>query len=929
MPCVCDKGEFCPEHPPAPGPAFRNRDYRWLTYETVYNKPTFRKSNQARRVGLYAVRLDEVDIWVRDYLDDNTLRTLVRAFAPAYTEAESVIRAFSNNRWDWKKKEKREESFQPPSSPQALPASRQQTTIYTPTDVVLPYNYWDNTERSAAIGTSEVGGNPPLRARQLVPELHWRLWKTASRSSAMAVTEIDPTGWETDKIARAWTAWRFEDGAGERQALGQRYATEITGPDSLHLPDEANLFSVKTGVQFVGLHNQTSAGKDVIGEWIIACLRSDYVSYVDDMYETPKDLVLQTEVLTIVERQPRRKDIPGHGDVTDGVSVRDLAVLHRDRIYLPPLSIPFVDTDLQTPLAEFEKADDPAWTTFWRKHWAAALGRAKAFFLLRYALQHANPNVQNYLLEFVDARAATPVRVVIRDLQDAALHREVAWALFGPGGPPPQGKGGTAYAQLTELKLPVLRYQFEAPGLEKEETGSTNVQFGPPGAQFLWQRFSAHYSGARNLTSIAPGKARATLRTMAEWGIAHDIEYLRAVEESLGIELRAIRWHELAPPGRYITLAERELRPAYYGGTYTAVTQGTPRIRTISAKGYSVKEIRDVHQEKNPALTQAYKDAVRDAFLAIDRKYGKTFPVDEERHQWRAKVLQDPESLIAEQLGGRLTVRQLEAARALARGESVADVAGKMSGKPSALPGAKPPTWEQQITTWQTQPKFQGWVQALGRPAENIEDQYKQAEATAIDDLDRRNGFDQWTSVQTFDVFGTGFRDTATVTLDGYEILQQLVAGDDRIVCGVCGTEDFRNALRDQTLTVTVHQDGASVTLQPTLAGGLAWEEAAAGVIQDFLASPAGQDAIRAYRDNLWSPVPPLRTLRLTDAADTPLPWRIVRFQSGGETWYRPSDRDGHIPCYTALADGTQINLFDFGVATPLVLQGETLKPRT
>ena len=99
MPCVCDSGDFCAEHPPTPAADFRNHDYRWLTYETVFNKPTFRKSNQARRVGLYAVRLDEVDIWVRDYLPDDTLHTLVRAFVPQYTEAESVIRAFSNNRW--------------------------------------------------------------------------------------------------------------------------------------------------------------------------------------------------------------------------------------------------------------------------------------------------------------------------------------------------------------------------------------------------------------------------------------------------------------------------------------------------------------------------------------------------------------------------------------------------------------------------------------------------------------------------------------------------------------------------------------------------------------------------------------------------------------------------------------------------------------
>jgi hypothetical protein len=105
---------------------------------------------------------------------------------------------------------------------------------------------------------------------------------------------------------------------------------------------------------------------------------------------------------------------------------------------------------------------------------------------MRYGLQHLNPNVQNYLIEFKGSPPKPTGRIIIRDLQDASLQREVIWALYGLDRTPPSLK-----TDLKDLRLPVLAYEFSPAVIDdSQETGTTNSQFGPPGMHFLWARFS-------------------------------------------------------------------------------------------------------------------------------------------------------------------------------------------------------------------------------------------------------------------------------------------------------------------------------------------------------------------------------------------------------------------------------------------------------
>ena len=127
------------------------------------------------------------------------------------------------------------------------------------------------------------------------------------------------------------------------------------------------------------------------------------------------------------------------------------------------MSIPFIDLDGKSLTGEFVHVENQDWCNFWQKNWAEALGRAKAFFLVRYGLQHANPNVQNYLIEFPGADVTglkSPSKIVIRDVADALLCREVAWALFGdPATEPPAG-----LTDLAVMRLPVLKLTFPERG---------------------------------------------------------------------------------------------------------------------------------------------------------------------------------------------------------------------------------------------------------------------------------------------------------------------------------------------------------------------------------------------------------------------------------------------------------------------------------
>jgi hypothetical protein len=457
----------------------QNDKFEWLTYETIFQQQRFARTNEKLDIGLYAIQRNAVTVFFRSNLSDELLDRLTDAFFPDVDNAKTH-REDSDRDWPWK--QQAAVAVAMPVSPVAVPlaVSAAVHRLHLPPYVVLPYNHLDNDLTSRALGTDV---SPLLK--QLDPnKVKWQFWKTASRSCVMRTSRVKnpPDSWVG--IEQPWKAWEFAEG----KTLRENFRFPSNPPTEGYVVKKKQPcdFSVKTGVIFVGSENQKNAEKDNLdSNWVIACLRSDHVAEIDKSMAGNarlEDLVVLTELLSINERTTR-----GEGNL-DGVQVRDLTPLNKDNIYIPPLSIPVIDKDFQTRSSEFVHLTDNDWCEFWKRAWAGPLGRAKALFALRYGLQHLNPNVQNYLIEF-ESGGATPKptgRIVIRDLQDASLQREVIWALYGTGGPPP-----TVKSQLANLTSDILKHEF-TPALinESQETGTTDKKFGAVGLQFLWKRFS-------------------------------------------------------------------------------------------------------------------------------------------------------------------------------------------------------------------------------------------------------------------------------------------------------------------------------------------------------------------------------------------------------------------------------------------------------
>jgi len=580
-------------------PPFVNENYDWLTYEVVLNKPKFRKTNQSRKVGLYAVEIKDMQVWLVDNLRKESVDAIAEAFFPDHTPAE--VKLLSDRSWWWKQQDDLN-TLQGTRAPyrklpaavdaplDALPAlepvtqedlvgehvaaARYGLRIHLPRHVVLPYNYWDNLSESRALGTMPDSPEYP-RTVSLMQVNHgtdpgdsqcWDMWRTASRSCIVRVNRVKDLG--APWALKDWTYWSFSDGDKERKdfkneltaADAPRFANtafkkEVQGGAKFDLKKRTEYhFSMKTGVNFVGFESQP--GKDSIGikdEWLVGCMRSDYMRQVEQLARArgplPSDFLIQTEIMMLLERRVTSPSLEKAG--VDGLALREIWELEKaNKVYFSPISIGFVGLDMRTLTEEFGSIDDPVWCDFWRTNWAEQIGRAKALLMIRYGIQHANPNVQNSLLEFTAGDPPTgPVRVVIRDVADALLVREVAWALFGEDVACPQGRD--AHAMLKRMSVPVLRFNFRTTAQgEATETGSTDPDFGKEGIQFLWHRFSAHYTAWKpaKLEELPKGVRGKVLRLMATWMVAHSAAYVRAVERALGKEFGDIRWDTLLSP---------------------------------------------------------------------------------------------------------------------------------------------------------------------------------------------------------------------------------------------------------------------------------------------------------------------------------------------------------------------------------------------
>lgn len=557
-----------PPLPDAPEPLLNldNPSRRWLTYESLFNQRPYRKTNQACAMGLYRMPVPRLRIFLREDVDKATCEALVAAFFPDLTV--DWIQGLSAAEWKWKVRR----PVIGLSSPAKLAASRGSNVLYLRAYAILPYNYIDNTLSSHAIGTKKKAALGATLA-QIKPT--WRFWKTASRSCIAQLVRVKDAGKAWQPIAKTPFAWPYpvnadvpelEVGANER---GVDLAAQAQLDQSFDHAAVANSFSVKTGVVWVGVKNQQGAHKDALEEnCIVACLRSDLIVERDKADgrdpKTDPDLIVQTELLSMTER-----DLTDPAAFGDGVQVRDLSVLDATKIYIPPISIPFLDLGMRSLQRRFACAGDQAWRDFWRDAYAKAIGRAKAILLLRYGLQMGSPNAQNWLLEFNPGPAPSFTgRVVIRDVGDAYLHREVIWARYGGVGLPPQTYDDRK--RLKEVDSKIIQYECDELASKwdyyPQETGSIyEQQYGPPGTRFLWHRFSTLSKGSSVAVPSPMGTDpdaykkgwQQVLAAMGEWGIAHARAYTDYIEATLATDFH-IDWAAAPDPARYLALTDND-----------------------------------------------------------------------------------------------------------------------------------------------------------------------------------------------------------------------------------------------------------------------------------------------------------------------------------------------------------------------------------
>jgi len=603
---------------------YTNTDFEWLSYEAVVNNPQFRRTNQKLEFSLYAVPVTDVEIWLREGLDNELLTILADAFFPDIRGDGPGVTAISKARWPWKNEQFQSSAWEARRAKQ--PGSRNRNTLKLPPRTILPYNPCDNHKNSLAMGTDR----PSTTARQLKENLVWSFWKTASRSCVALLERRKEKAalWgDVLKPGGATTPWEWPwaKGVDQRKIAADRveYKAEIEKKTRLTAEKMTpKHVSLKTGVCYVGAEDQSwktikADGKDAIdSNWVVSCLRSDYVVETNALLAekgqniSPSDspLVVLTELLTVVESTPRDNPI-SESQFQDGVQVRDLSLLKKKRVYVFPGSIPFVGADYKALAPQpYSLRNNADWKDFWRENWAAALGRAKALFALRYGLQHVNPNPQNYLIELRKGEPdglTGPSRIVIRDLQDASLHREVMWALYGDPNALPEtvSAGRAGLPELVEAfktragrangaertLLRMLQYEFESVD-GCQETGTTDIKFGKPGTRLAWWLFSTGKG-----MNDAGGSSRDALKTeigeqglnevmamLSEWGMAHDAAYLHCVERELGAEIRTIDWTKFPTKLRATEEEAADLIHAYL-----ASTEGQTALRAYRNRGWT------------------------------------------------------------------------------------------------------------------------------------------------------------------------------------------------------------------------------------------------------------------------------------------------------------------------------------------------------
>ncbi len=194
-----------------------------------------------------------------------------------------------------------------------------------------------------------------------------------------------------------------------------RWSCRFTSSRTLVVEDgAAPLFSLKlaTDHPHPDFHQpeKTKLREEALGAIDVVRL----IERVDRQIGPPPEVALVREAIVVLVR-----------DQEAGFLVRDLRVFQDGHHYLPALSLPWVGRQIARRHGQpFER--------FWGRHYAAAVGRAKARLLAHYGLWYETPNPQNVLIQ-LDRELRPTGTLVFRDLgdcdcaTDALRCREIPW----------------------------------------------------------------------------------------------------------------------------------------------------------------------------------------------------------------------------------------------------------------------------------------------------------------------------------------------------------------------------------------------------------------------------------------------------------------------------------------------------------------------
>lgn len=516
---------------------FANRGRDWLTYETFFNQPNFRRTNQQRELGLYTMPIDKTSVYLTSGIPTQMLDLLRSAFFPEIHENDHLLQ-WSQHTCPW-----REPCGPPVFTPDTSSGSRGENILHATPRVVLPYNSNDNTSQSNAIGTQEK--SPRLQVRLTKLKDTWPCWATASRSCIVDFRPVNP-----DDTSTPYT-WDFLI---ERRLVSPDLEKEHAKATHFVHAQHPQCVSLKTGVTHVGRVAMRGKKESLATDIFMGSLQSDYIAVTNKHYGhnnvNDEDLVILLELMGISEGGP------GSTARGDGVLVRDLSALRTDRIYIPAISIPFLDVRLQKLCRRYEAYPDTEWQDLWERAYAEALGRAKALLLLRYGLMMETPNAQNFLLEF-DPSADPPQptgRLILRDLGDALFVGDVFWALHTTRKTDrSQVASGLSVQDFT---LPSVARMY--PHLQPHITTKMRL---------AWHDFSALTKartvadGASEMSPDPDARSpgwRFHLHIMAKWGLAHAKAFAGALLERWLGQLPSINWKgwldSYPDPSQYLAL---------------------------------------------------------------------------------------------------------------------------------------------------------------------------------------------------------------------------------------------------------------------------------------------------------------------------------------------------------------------------------------